>query len=145
MRWPEIFLGILYCNSACWLTAPDWQDQSGDMRAMAEEHHGDGAILRYSPIHIKIVKYRHFSGRNSHMLPHSIVNIIKALGILRTRRRGCRGGLGDVSAAGRGIDCENLIYLQSHLDLDSGRSSWRPNSMTDYLVNKFVDQTLITS
>ena len=125
MRWPEIFLGILYCNSACWLSAPDWLDQSGDRRAMAEVDHGGGAILRYSLIHIKIVKYRHFSGGNNHMLPHSIFNRIKDLGILKTRRRGCRGGLGSLGAAGRGIDCENLIYLRSHLDLDGKRGSWR--------------------
>ena len=113
MTWIVIFIGILFCNSVCWLSAPDWLEQSGDRRAMAEGHRGGGVILRYSPIHIKIIKYRHFSGTNSHMLPHSIFNNIKSLGILRTRRRGCRGGLGNSDARGRGVNLDNLICLSS--------------------------------
>ena len=92
MTWAEIFIAISFYNSTCWLPAPDWLDQSGDRRAMAEVHHGGGAILRYSPIHIKIIEYRCLSSNHKIMLPNLCFRRIKELGLLRVRKRGNRGG-----------------------------------------------------
>ena len=92
MKCTEIYIVVLVYFSAYWLSAPDWLDQSGDRRAMAEVLHGGGAILRYSPIHIKIIYYRMKSNFNAFYLDPTIYNRIESFKLLKGNRRGKRGG-----------------------------------------------------